>query len=182
MTHVVPVKHNRRRLRHGGFGGQREHEAMEQRRMRAADLFERGMIPAEIARRVGVAHQVVSEWRKAWRQGGREALRSAGPAGRKPKLNGSQLADVANALARGATANGYLTDVWTLPRVAEVIEHVTGVSYHPGHVWYILRDQLDWTWQRPARRATERNDEAIEHWVKKRWPQLKKGQGARTHC
>ncbi len=131
--------------------------------MRAADLFERGMIPAEIARRVGVAHQVVSEWRKAWRQGGREALRSAGPAGRKPKLSDGQLAEVANALARGALANGYLTDVWTLPRVAEVIEHVTGVSYHPGHVWYILRDQLDWTWQRPARRATERNDEAIEH-------------------
>ncbi len=154
---------------------------MEQRRMRAADLFERGMIPAEIARRVGVAHQVVSEWRKAWRQGGREALRSAGPAGRKPKLSDGQLAEVENALVRGAEANGYLTDVWTLPRVAEVIEHVTGVSYHPGHVWYLLRDQLDWTWQRPARRATERNDEAIEHWVKQRWPKLKKRRGARTH-
>ena len=70
--------------------------------MRAADLFEGGMIPAEIARRVGVAHQVVSEWRKAWRQGGREALRSAGPAGRKPKLSDSQLGDVASALVKGA--------------------------------------------------------------------------------
>ena len=59
--------------------------------MRAADLLERGVIPAEIARRVGVAHQVVSEWRKAWRQGGREALRSAGPAGRKSKLSAEQL-------------------------------------------------------------------------------------------
>src|SRR6266571_7241196 len=182
MTQLVLVKQTRRRLTNRRVRGRRDFQAMEQRRMRAADLFERGVIPAEIARCVGVAHQVVSEWRKAWRQGGREALRSAGPAGRKPKLNGSQLADVANALARGATANGYLTDVWTLPRVAEVIEHVTGVSYHPGHVWYILRDQLDWTWQRPARRATERDDEAIEQWVKKRWPQLKKGPGARTHC
>ena len=42
---------------------------------------------------------------------------------------------MANALARGAVANGYLTDVWTLPRVAEVIEHLTGVVYHPGNVW-----------------------------------------------
>jgi transposase len=153
---------------------------MEERRMQAADLLERGMIPAEIARRVGVAHQVVSEWRKAWRQGGRAALRSAGPAGRKPKLGAEQLAQVENALVNGAAANGYLTDVWTLPRVAEVIQHVTGVSYHPGHVWYVLRDQLDWTCQRPARRAIERNDEAIERWVKKRWPQLKKPPGART--
>ena len=148
--------------------------------MRAADLLERGVIPAEIARRVGVAHQVVSEWRKAWRQGGREALRSAGPAGRKSKLSAEQLGQVENALVNGAAANGYQTDVWTLPRVAEVIQHVTGVSYHPGHVWYVLRDQLDWTCQRPARRAIERNDEAIERWVKKRWPQLKKPPGART--
>jgi transposase len=153
---------------------------MEERRMRAADLLERGVIPAEIARRVGVAHQVVSEWRKAWRQGGREALRSAGPAGRKPKLSAVQLTQVENALVNGAAANGYQTDVWTLPRVAEVIQHITGVAYHPGHVWYVLRDQLDWTRQRPARRATERNDEAIQQWVKKRWPQLKKERGART--
>jgi transposase len=153
---------------------------MEERRMRAAELLERGVIPAEIARRVGVAHQVVSEWRKSWRQGGREALRSAGPAGRKSKLSAEQLAQVENALVQGAAANGYLTDVWTLPRVAEVIQHVTGVSYHPGHVWYVLRDQLDWTCQRPARRAVERNDEAIERWVKQRWPQLKKGSSGIT--
>jgi len=149
--------------------------------MQAADLFERGLISAEIARRVGVAHQVVSDWRKAWRQGGREALRSAGPAGRKPKLNDAQLTDVESALTAGAEANGYLGDLWTLPRVAEVIARVTGVSYHPGHVWYLLRDQLHWTWQRPARRAVERNDQAIEQWVKQRWPHVKKRHGARTH-
>jgi transposase-like protein len=49
---------------------------MERRRMHAADLFERDVSPAEIARQVGVSHQIVSDWRKAWRQGGREALRS----------------------------------------------------------------------------------------------------------
>src|SRR2546426_10696548 len=90
MTGVVPVKQRPRRFTKRRVVGQRDHQAMEQRRMRAADLFERGMIPAEIARRVGVAHQVVSEWRKAWRQGGRAALRSAGPAGRKPKLSRSE--------------------------------------------------------------------------------------------
>src|SRR2546428_539789 len=109
MMQLVPVKQSAQRLTRRRVHGQRDHQAMEQRRMRAADLLERGVIPAEIARRVGVAHQVVSEWRKAWRQGGREALRSPGPAGRKPKLSGSQLAEVANALARGAAINGFLT-------------------------------------------------------------------------
>ncbi len=151
---------------------------MEKRRMQAADLFRRGVIPAEIARRLGVSHQVVSEWRKAWQQGGRAALHGAGRAGRHPRLSQAQLAKVQKTLLRGAEASGYLTDVWTLPRVAEVIERLTGVSYHPAHVWYILRQGLNWSWQRPARRALERNDETIQRWVKKRWPQLKKSHGA----
>ena len=81
--------------------------------MRAADLFEQGVIPAEIARHVGVRHQIVSDWRTAWQRAGREALHGAGRAGRKPKLNDEQLAEVGQALANGAEANGYVTDLWT---------------------------------------------------------------------
>jgi transposase len=154
---------------------------MEERRMRAAELFEQDVIPAEIARRLGVGHQTVSDWRAAWRRSGRAGLRAAGRAGRLPKLSRDQLAPVEVELAKGAEANGYPNDLWTLKRVAEVIERVTGVTYHPARVWYILRDQLNWSWQRPARRAVERNDEAIHDWVKQRWPQLKKGRGVRTH-
>ena len=153
---------------------------MEERRLRAADLFRRGVIPAEIARQLNVSHQVVSEWRKQWREGGRAALRAAGRVGRPAKLSTSQLAKVERALAKGAEANGFVTDVWTLQRVAEVIERLTGVVYHPGYVWYILRKQLRWSWQRPARKAVERDDVAIEQWVNERWPQLKKQPGAST--
>lgn len=149
--------------------------------MRAAELFEQDTRPAEIARELGVCHQIVSDWRAAWRRSGRDGLRAAGRAGRLPKLNQDQLAEVESALVKGARANGYPNDLWTLQRVAEVIERVTGVRYHPAWVWYILRNGLQWSWQRPARQATERNDEAIQRWIKKRWPQLKKGHGARTH-
>jgi transposase len=158
----------------------RDFKAMEERRMRAAELFEQGVRPAEIARQLGVWHQIVSDWRVAWRRSGRDGLRAAGRAGRLPKLSREQLVQVESELIKGAEANGYPNDVWTLQRAAEVIERVTGVSYHPAHVWSILRRDLEWSWQRPARRATERNDEAVHHWVKKRWPQLKKGQSART--
>lgn len=158
----------------------RDFAALEQRRMRAADLLEQGVLPAEIARQVGVSHQIVSDWRTAWRRSGRDGLRGAGRAGRLPKVTTEQLVQVEWTLARGAEANGYPNDLWTLQRVADVIERVTGVAYHPARVWYILRQQLGWTWQRPARRATERDDEAIARWVKQRWPRLKKGQGAST--
>ena len=59
-------------------GPRRDLKVMEERRMHAADLFRRGVIPSEVARKLGVTHQVVSEWRKVWRQGGRAALRSTG--------------------------------------------------------------------------------------------------------
>src|SRR5450755_1007736 len=108
----------------------RDFHAMEERRMQAAELFEQGVIPAEIARQVGVSHQIVSDWRAAWRRSGRDGLRAAGRAGRLPKVSGDQLALVEVELAKGAEANGYPNDLWTLKRVAEVIERVTGVSYH----------------------------------------------------
>jgi transposase len=153
---------------------------MEQRRMQAAELFGQGVIPAQVARQVGVGHQTVSEWRIVWRQGGRQTMRGAGRAGRLPKLSREQLVEVEAALTKGPEANGYATDLWTLARVAEVIRRVSGVSYHPHHVWRILREQLGWSWQRPARRAKERNDEAIRQWAKKRWPAVKKEPGAST--
>src|SRR3979409_1037772 len=176
----VPVKQQASRSVDRRVRPRRDFAAMQERRMRAADLFEQGVIPAEVARQVGVSHQIVSDWRAAGRRAGRDGLRVACGAGRLPKLSRDQLAHVERELLKGAAANGYPNDVWTLQRVAEVIERLTGVTYHPAHVWSLLRQELKWSWQRPARRATERNDEAIHEWVRKRWPVLKKGQGART--
>src|SRR6266511_5370553 len=176
----IPVKQSVTKAGARRVRPRRDFAAMEERRMRGADLFEQGVRPAEIARQLGVCHQIVSDWRGAWCRSGRDGLRAAGRAGRLPKLSREQLTRVEVELIKGAEDNGYPNDLWTLKRAAEVIERVTGVSYHPARVWYVLRDQLNWTWQRPARRAVERNDEAIEHWVKKRWPQLKKGFGGRT--
>src|SRR3979490_1441012 len=149
----VPVKQGKRESMGRGVRPRRDFAAMEERRMRAADLFEQGVMPAEIARQVGVSHQIVSDWRAAWRRSGRDGLRAAGRAGRLPKLSHDQLALVEVALAKGAEANGYPNDLWTLKRVAEVIQRLTGVSYHPARVWYVLRQGLNWSWHRPAPRA-----------------------------
>ena len=62
-----------------------------------------------------------------------------------------------------------------LERVAVVITQRTGVRYHPGHVWVILRRRLGWTLQRPERRASDRDEEAIARWVAQEWPRINKG-------
>lgn len=92
-----------------------------------------------------------------------------------PRLSEAQLAQIDRALRRGPRMHGFATDLWTLDRVATVIEAETGVAYHPGHVWKLLRDKLGWSRQRPARRAIERDDEAIARWVAEEWPRIKRG-------
>src|SRR6266852_199818 len=83
---------------------------------------------------------------------------------------------VAAALLKGPGAHGFATELWTLPRVATLIERLTRVRYHPGHVWYILR-RLGWSLQRPTRQARERDEAAIAEWKRRRWPQVKKTPG-----
>jgi len=77
-------------------------------------LTQGDVTPAEIARQVGASHQIVSDWRAAWRRAGRAGLRAAGRAGRLPKLSREQLARVEVELAKGAEANGHATDLRTL--------------------------------------------------------------------
>lgn len=155
-------------------GRKRDFEALEKRRMKAAQLFGKGKSQAEVVRALGVSRQSVSRWYRSWQREGEPALKAVGRAGRRPKLTADQLAQVEQELLRGPTAQGYATEVWTLPRIALVIRKLTGVQYHPGHVWRILR-AMEWTVQRPEHRAKERDDAAITRWQKRRWPQRKRG-------
>ncbi|QUH05834.1 winged helix-turn-helix domain-containing protein [Saccharopolyspora erythraea] len=146
--------------------------------MRAAEMFDRGERQVDVASTLGVSAQTVSKWYRAWSAGGREGLAGAGRAGRVPRLSDEQLAEVEAELLRGPRANGFSTEMWTLARVAEVIERLTGVRYSLTQTWTILRERLGWSRQRPARKAAERDDEAIEEWVKAEWPRIKRGPGA----
>jgi transposase len=141
-------------------------------------MFRRGKSQAEVAHALGVSPQSASRWYALWRDGGRKALLGAGRAGRLPRLSDEQLADVVEALKTGPRANGFPTDLWTLKRLADVIESVTKVRYGTSQTWQILRERLGWSRQRPARRALERNDEVIANWVANDWPRIKQAPGA----
>ena len=155
----------------------RDFQGMEKRRRRAARMFARGATQADVARELEVSRQSVSRWYADWREGGTKALKAAGRAGRMSQLSAAQLRQVDRALRQGPQAHGFATDLWTLARVAEVIEVSTGVRYSQTQTWEILRKRLGWTRQRPARRALERDDEAIATWVKEDWPRIKGGPG-----
>ena len=136
-------------------------------------MFARGETQATVARALSVTTAAANHWYQAWQAKGRKGLKAAGRAGRKPRLGPADLGKLDQALRAGPAAHGFATDVWTLPRVARVLERVTGVSHHPGHVWRVLR-ALGWSLQRPGRQARERDEAAITRWKSTRWSQLKK--------
>lgn len=146
--------------------------------MAAADMFARGKRQVDVVDALGVSAQTASRWHRIFLAEGKSGLAGAGRAGRLPKLSDEQLAQVEQALLKGPRANGFSTEMWTLARVADVIETVTGVRYGQTQTWTVLRERLGWSRQRPARRAVERDDEAIATWVKQDWPRIKKARGA----
>src|SRR5947207_12770718 len=147
----------------------RDFHGLEVRRKQAARLFAAGRgTQGAIGRGLGVSGQTVMRWYQAWRRGGRAALRAAGRAGRRPRLAPEQLTRVDTALREGPRAHGFSTGLWTLPRVALVIKRVTGVKYHPGHVWRLF-GALDWTLHRPSKLANDRNETSIRYCSTKCW-------------
>ena len=155
----------------------RDFNALEARRKKAGRLFAEGKLKqAEIARQLGTTRTSVGRWYQAWKKEGAPALRKAGRAGRKPRVTASDLRLLDRALREGPVAHGFSTELWSLPRVAKVLKDITGVAYHPGHVWRLLRG-LNWSLQRPVRRAKERNEKAIRQWVAEEWPRVKKTPG-----
>jgi transposase len=151
----------------------RIHDWREGRRLRAYELKQQGWSQRAIARALGVSESAVCKWMSRAREGGDAALRHRPAPGATPKLTTEQRAQLPAILAKGAEHYGFVGQVWTTERVAVVIQRLFGVRYHRGHVSRLL-GHLKWTVQKPLRRASQRDEAAIERWRTERWPALKK--------
>jgi transposase len=125
------------------------------------------------------SYQLAGRTRPAALAEGPQALRHRKPPGRRSKLTHQQRLQLLELLAQGTQAFGFRGDLWTQPRVAQVIRRHFGVQYHPSQVGRILK-QYDWSRQQPIRRAAQRDEEAIQHWKEERWPALKKRLGRKA--
>lgn len=148
-------------------------EELQRRRERAVSLLRQGYPPVEVARRVGVDRRSVRRWNAAVRKHGRKAIRAKLIPGRPRKLDALAVKWLKQELLAGAQAAGFPTDLWTCPRIAELIQTRFGIHYDVSGVWRLLRS-LGWTPQKPERRSAERNERAIRRWIKQEWPRIKK--------
>lgn len=126
-----------------------------------------------VAEALGVSKGAVSQWVSRAREGGIERLRHTKPPGAPARLTPEQRAHLPELLARGAESFGFKGDIWTQPRVAQVIEREFGVAYDCSQVGRILK-QCGLSLQKPLRRASQRDEAAIQGWKDERWPEIKK--------
>ena len=145
----------------------------EGRRLRAWELFQQGWKQAHIAAALGVTQGAVSHWIRRAKKEGADALKRRKAKGATPRLSPEQKAQLPALLTQGAESFGFRGDVWTAERVAQVIEREWQVSYHPDHVGRLLR-ACGWSQQKPMRRASQRDEAAIQEWKEQRWPAIKK--------
>jgi transposase len=145
----------------------------QHRRMTATALFEQGQLrDSQIAQMLGVSTRAVNHWHHARRQGGTASLASKGPTGPHCLLTDRQQHQLRQILRRGAKDYGFATQKWTLARIRRVINERFGVAYADlSGVWRLLH-RMGWTNQLPARRALERDEDAIADWVEYTWPDI----------
>jgi transposase len=148
-------------------------DLLEDRRKRALALLDSGHSLNQVGRLIGCHASSVMRWRDARRRGGARALRVRFSPGRPLKLDHAQRKRLAEVLLRGPLAHGYRTNLWTTARIAEVIRREFGVQYHRDHVGRLMHG-LQWSPQKPKRRALERDEKAIDRWKQKDWPRIKK--------
>ena len=152
-------------------------QELERRRFRAIELMDQGEPRKLIARILGVSPTALSRWRKLADAG---ALKAKPQPGAPRRLSDEDFQRLEGLLLQGATAHGWLNDLWTGSRVGQVIERHFGIKYHPGHVCRMLKRYINWTCQRPKPQNVDRDDDEIERWVAEEFPLILKAAAERA--
>jgi transposase len=148
-------------------------KVLSQRRRLALKFLDQGLSLHEVARRLDCHASSVMRWRDTRRRRGERVFEVGASPGRPPKLSGPERKRLVRLLLRGALAHGYSTELWTCTRIRELIRLNFGVDYHRDHIGRLLHE-LGWSYQKPERRALERDEAEIERWKREAWPRVKK--------
>jgi transposase len=133
--------------------------AQELQRLRAV---EQGESPDDVARFLGCGRSSVYAWVKLAKQSVSKLAAKPHP-GSTSRLDDGQIRELEGLLLQGARAHGWHNDLWSAYRVAEVIRRHFGVSYHTEHVRKVIRRRLNWSSQKPQKKARQRDEGKIAH-------------------
>ena len=136
-------------------------------------MLKLGHSPYEIAEIEGVTPWSVYRWKAMYEKEGSNGLTAKPHPGSSTKLEEEHFPALADLLQQGPQAHGFDTDRWTLDRIRVVIENEFDVSVDTTTVWRYMQ-RLNWSCQKPQRRARERDEAAVETWLNETVPAIEK--------
>jgi transposase len=140
---------------------------MEWKRKQGMKLLRSGIKQAQVARKMGVNRRTVYDWKK--RVDDDQDFRNRKKKGRNSRLTDKQKEELKGIIDGGATSYGFPTDLWTLKRIADVIEREFGVHYNTTYIWQLLR-VLGYSAQIPIAVAMEKDNDYVKKWLSEDYP------------
>jgi len=156
-------------------------QELEHRRQLAIQRYLEGYSADEIAEFLGLSTRSVWRWLASFRARGPEGLRARPVTGRPRKLTVVQEKITLRWLRGSPVDHGFATELWTAPRLAQLIEEEFAIRFNPRSLSTWLRDR-GFSPQKPERVPRERDPGAISEWLATDWPRIKqkaRRQGAR---
>ena len=144
-----------------------------QQRQQAIVLSRQGCSASVIGHRLGIDPRTVRRWRAAFRAHGPGGLQTRKAPGKSCRLSRLQRQGLTRRLIGGALKQGFFSELWTCPRIVQLIWRCYGIRYHVDHIPRLMRS-LGFTVQRPERQARERDETAITAWIDRAWERIKK--------
>jgi transposase len=156
-------------------GRKLDHATSEHLRLMAVRrVVEDGEKPSRVMDSMGLCRTTIYPWLRDYHAEGLDALRSTTSPGPAPKLSERQRQAVRRwIVGKDPRQYGFDFGLWTRQIVADLIRKKFGVSLCLASVGNVLAE-LDITPQKPLRRAYERDPAAVEAWVKRDYPKLRK--------
>ena len=142
----------------------------------AVERVAEGHSAEEVADFLGVTARSVRRWVDAFRRHGGAGLEARAVPGRPPKLSRPQEKVIARWLRDSPTEHGFATDLWSAPRLAQLLRQELNVAFNPRYLCAWLRRHR-YTPQRPRRVARDHDDEAIARWLARDWVRVRKKRG-----
>lgn len=146
---------------------------LEKRRLKGIALLKRGYSCYGVSKKLGVSKQSAMRWRDQYESEGIEGVKWNGQRGRPTKLTKIQKKALKRIILKCPTSYGYPNELWSTFRIMEVIQKEFHVKYHQDYVGVLLH-LLCFSYQKPKRKALERDEKAIKTWKTKTWPNIKK--------
>jgi transposase len=154
---------------------------LEYRRCLAVQRLCEGYSVDEVADFLGVDPGTVRRWRAAFQHHGGSGLARRTHPGRPAKLTSTQQKIVLRWLSELPSEHGFASELWSAPRLAQLIEEEFAARFHPHYLTTWLR-QHGCTPQRPRRVPRERDEQAVARWLAQDWPRIKQKARRREAC